>query len=192
MPQLRQRLALHLRERRPRCKRAMETRAEFILNLFENPDVCGVHKCEGAARALSYRINRDAVHAFLRPRRVALGFKIDPCITPQPQLRLCDSSLMHLWSTSLLIPETLRPATRQQCVRREGYSVMASPRKTRGHSCASPFALRRPGTRAQFFKKTSIRKTQYLFNPSFIFVIGLAKCRVPLSSSSARLVLVTC
>jgi hypothetical protein len=183
-----------LPKRRPRCKRAMETRTEFIPNLLENPDVCGVHKCEGAARALSYRINRDAVSAFLRPRRVALGVTIDPCSTRQPQLRLCDSSLMHLWSTSLLIPETLRPATRQQCVRREERGIFGDgvAQKARGHSCAPPFALRRPGTRAQFFKKTAIRKTQYVFKPSFVFAIGLAQCRVPLSSSSARLVLVTC
>ena len=32
----------------------METRTEFILNLFENQDVWGVHEFEGVARALLY------------------------------------------------------------------------------------------------------------------------------------------
>ena len=53
--------------------KAMEMRTELILNLSENQDVWGVHEFEGAARALLYRINRDAVNAFWRPRRAALG-----------------------------------------------------------------------------------------------------------------------
>jgi hypothetical protein len=41
------------------------------------------------------------------------------------------------------------------------------------------FCFTAPRYTGAVLQETSIRKTQYLFNPSFIFAIGVAKCRVP-------------
>ena len=64
-------------------------------------------------------------------------------------------------------------------------------KNTRSFLCTT-FCFTSPRYTGAVLQESFYKEDEVTFNPSFIFVIGVAKCRVPLSSSSARLVLVTC